>query len=552
MQADIDGLVQALDEESQRYFADERYVMQQELKYHGLQPHALIDWFAYFSAKLKKHFDSGLTTMYQTLLARVAPFMIRPRASKTIISIVAREALKIKETVPKNTCLAAPCDKENNAVYQFYTDEEIDVLPCRLNDISLSDESYRLRLHLGVNHGVSTLKFREFRFYINIESPLRFELHHCLLTDLSHILIAYQGKPVQKIEPRHLKQMRFDDKGLYQDVESLMSLVDDYFNFSACFSIFTLKGLSPILLDGDNEFDIDFVFNHPLQINRQLDKHLMHINICIATNVIQKSIEPLFVNGKNWRYPLCLSADNNHQYSLVNIDSVSSRFNQEPGGAIFKSFANQQIGVQDNCFCLSHSATPFGLSYLSFSGRDAHKEQVVAVVASLAQGHRPRKFVKTQQLNLEDEGLAYYLIGTNLTIPSKYHHIIDDNHHFLALVESLSLTSQSMTSKDSLQKFLSLFARSKQADAKIKAICSLLLSTTHRIKNGTVIQGLAYHLSLDDEFFEHFSEAYLFAYLCHVILVFFSEFNLYIETKVTFEQCEKELIWSSPLRQLAE
>ncbi len=319
-------------------------------------PHVerLIESFAYLTARIQYNLDQEFPRISTALLDILYPQFLSPIPAMTVAEFEPdplHGGLLSGYSIPKNTPLHAKAESSTGEhKCRFRTCYPLTLWPVQVVDAGFeARERYRfldqddaqaglksgqvaavIRIRLrSLNQTFDKMDIRSLRFYLNAERVVANSLYELIFCHVHKLVLLPEGDPDRK--PIFLPDDAIAPVGFGQDEAVLpyppnthrgYRLIQEYFVFPQKFLFFDLNDINRH--ESQKRFDILLLLSQRPARELYLGPQTFKLGCTPVINLFSKTSDPVRMDGRQTRYPLCPDKRRERTTEIHSILSVSA------------------------------------------------------------------------------------------------------------------------------------------------------------------------------------------------------------------------------------
>jgi type VI secretion system protein ImpG len=308
-------------------------------------PHVsrLVESVAFLNARIRRKLDDEFPELTDGLLGVVAPHLLAPTPSMSIVQFTCAADLKVPTRVERGTGLVT--DASYGEPCRYRTAYDTEVWPIAVDSVRLSGPPFtapstpRSAGSGGVIHivlkpahesgNLSVLAPKRLRFHLTGELRHMAPLYELLLNDALEIAIATSpnAKALHVLPASAILPVGFDEREnvVPDDVRahSEQRLLTEYFAFPQKFLFFDLEGLRT---EGTSNVLHLFVYlrRTVAELESVVKAGTLRLGCTPIVNLFERKAEPIRLTGTQHEYQVIADARHQVETEIYSIDSVKA------------------------------------------------------------------------------------------------------------------------------------------------------------------------------------------------------------------------------------
>lgn len=532
-----------------------------DTKYQDPSVERLLEGFAYLTGRVRQHMAHDMPEMTEALLRDLAPQLLQPFPSATILQFSALPgAVQSKHTIAAGAEVASGAVGPEHTRCKFQTCFDLDLFPLELIDISSGSGSQatelKLKFSVPGSININQLDLRRLPFYINTDGVFASTLVHALVENVESISISTDN---ESKDSSQLQQANFRVKTDWLETSLLPQekrcqypfyIWQDYFCFPEKLQFVELNGLESITWPQQCEsFTLTIRFNSQCLDLNSVKSDCLRLYCVPAINLFLSDAEPIKLDNTQYEYRIVPDASHRNSVWLHEVSSVIGSDIESAQQYHYASLQSHQRMTAAGCYNLAYeqhvSQTP--QLNISFSGQHTQHQQYVSISCLASNGQYPHQYLVAGSIKQTGKDLPNWCQVTNITQPSKILLPPKRQAYQWYLMGYMGLHWQSISSVEQLQSLLDLYNWTElpyQA-AKIRALTDIQLSPVVETYRSVVRRGVECRISVDDRQFSSEADVYLFGILMQLFLSHYAELNTFVKTHIYCQVSQRELRWQA-------
>lgn len=534
----------------------------------------LLEGFSFLSARLHQKIDDDLPELTHSLLNLLWPNYLRPLPSATMIKFTPKDgAVDEKKCIDKNTILSSEkidTSDTKSTTCLFRTSRDCNIYPIDISGFqeSHSREKTVLSLSLKTIHDqpLYTAGCNELDIFLSGEPHTALTTYLWLFHYLDSIEVVV-GDKIRSIPLKDIQPLGFSPEDALlpypENVFDGYRIIQEFLSFQQAFYFFRLNNLSSVWAGVEaEEATINFNFNYAMPSGTVIREHDFSLYCVPAVNLFEHSADPIVVNGKEEKYSLMPSGNNDRVYDIFSVERVESSMSQDSDQMVdtafnkgkrtyfpFESFQheiereNQRDELYYNVSIKPSMLEAESLHSISFTRSDesewVDKEETISVSMLCTNADLP-SMLKVGDISAETEDTPPFVSFTNITEPTKnYPPILDSQLHW-SLISNLALNYLSLLKIEPLKNILRCYdfighhdvQSERQTKQRMDGLKSIETNPIDRLIKGFPIRGMESTLHINPEGFLCHGEVYLLGSVLAQFFSLYSSINSFHQLKV--------------------
>jgi type VI secretion system protein ImpG len=508
----------------------------------------LLEGFAYISGELHRIVDDDIPEISETLLMQLAPDILAPIPSETVIQFLPKlPALQKPICVPQGftVCSDAVGEKNSKVICRFTTQRDCTINPLTLTNVIATTDStnyYNIKLILRTTK-IEDLDLHQLPFYLYGDYRTVCQLYELLTHQVKTIEITHNNQSPQTNNQLIFKSQLFSDpdQTIFKKIKRFFACPEQQF-------FITLEGLQKIDFPKTcKQFEINIKTHQCPHEEMHLNPETFQLNCVPAINIYQSHAEPIFLENKAYEYPLHLNLDNPDSIQLHSIKKIESV--QHLTGKRYEYFPlHQALGKTGiPLYQVIKRYDKFGKQqiHLNFNNQITHTEETISCLVNVTNGDYPRQYLSEGTLLTNNPDIPHTVSCKNITRPSRYFTQPQQKHLLWYLISHLTLNLSSLCQIDQLKRLLTNcdFTSKNENKDKIESILNIETQMKHHIHQGIQYSLLVLTITIDEKIFSDSSEIYIFGEMLQTLFSELIQINMLLNQKVICKPSLKTLTW---------
>ncbi|MBV9156367.1 MAG: type VI secretion system baseplate subunit TssF [Acidobacteriaceae bacterium] len=268
----------------------------------------LFEGFAFLTGRIRQKLDDEFPELIDTLLSVLAPDLLRPQPSATIIEFEPMQGRVRGATEIPAREVELGAKLGNGAECRFQTCWPVEVLPLSLQDVAskvLTDGGLELRLNLVWYDKASPPDLDRLRFHLSGKGAADLYLWFCEHLVRCALTGAEVDRSIRLPKPTPLGFVPGEALVLQTAPFDGARLLQEYFAFKAKFLFVEFSGLKALQkLGRPKEFALYLRFRDIPAHQFDLSPANFRLFCCPAVNMFPADSDPIAVTGERYEYPV--------------------------------------------------------------------------------------------------------------------------------------------------------------------------------------------------------------------------------------------------------
>lgn len=528
----------------------------------------LFEGFAFLAGRIREKLDDSFPQLTEGMTNLLWPQFLQEIPSLAIVQFESRSgALQESRTLPvRSEVMSGPVGSES-VVCKFTTTAPVVLNPLALKTVnrqtdSMNNEILSFTFSLDPTVNWSKFNFKRLRLFLHAELPNALMVHRALTTLVKKVEVEFNnGEHRYQLDHRSA----VTPAGL-QIEESLLptmrrsfwgyNLLREYFVYPEKFLFVDFNGIDtlPIPEITPDTLTYRVTIGEAFPADKHFSTTMFKLNCCPVANVFINNTEPVVKTGLQSEYRIVASSafkksmQVNSVRSVVGVDRITGeRFSYE-SAYTFQNMGNRQ----KKTFATRLTQTPSGTTEMNImlSGSQLNEQEIreesLVIDAWCSNGVIPRDTIQEGQITSPGRGFPDFVRICNITRPSLPFLPPRDEDLLWMFQAHLAATQSSIASKDVLKKFLQLYNWSGQEGRarRIEAIMEVTSESMETIHKGSVIRGIRFIVTLEEQAFKDTGDVHLFGSVLSQFLGHYVAINSFCELQFILNPTGKTLTWN--------
>lgn len=528
----------------------------------------LLEGMAFLSAQIHQRIDDDLPEVSEGLLNLLWPHFLRPLPSLTIIEFFPRMG-QLQQTqilAQHTTVLATPVTTDTlvgkeTITCRFRTTYPLTIQPIRLAKVTAEQRStggtvikFKFEADPGVK--LDALDLKRLPLYIHADPSVAALVFKALVGSTHLAQVRFPELPLK--EPHRLGGQESVQPCHLEPEEALIPLsgrsffgfhlLHEYFAFREKYLFVSLEGLDIVTWPAKvREFEIEVhtgdIFPGEVNVNADMFK----LNCCPAINLFKRAAEPVRLTQKRYEYPVV--ADVHHRYgtevySVDNILGMDAKTGERNEYLPLYSFKHEKTG---RTYSSSRRVLGSGRpeTYITVSDNGKFREQSLSCEITASNGHIPRAHLQIGSITTPGPDCPGFVSLRNITRPTRMLVPPERDAYQWSLISHLAMNYASLADTDVLRRLLNLYEWTHEESNKrrIKGLEVESCKSAQMVRQGALMRGTEFNLSMDDASFGSIADSYLFGIVLHRFFSSYASINSFTRTRVHTQPSNMEFQW---------
>ena len=528
----------------------------------------LFEGFAFLAGRIREKLDDSFPQLTEGLTNLLWPQFLQEIPSLAIVQFEARTgALQESRTLPVKSEIMSGAVGSESVVCKFTTTAPVVLNPLLLKGVnrqtdSMNNEILSFTFSLDQTVEWNKFDFRHLRLFLYAELPNALMVHRALTTLVKKVEVEfnngeyrYQLDPKTAVTPGGLGV----DESLLPTMQRSFwgyNLLREYFVYPEKFLFVDLNGINTLPAPQTTPDTITYrvTIGEPFPADKHFSTTMFRLNCCPVVNAFTSNTEPVVKTGLQSEYRIVASSAFKKSMrvhsvrSVVGVDRVTGeRFSYESANT-FQNMGNRQKKTFATRLTQTSSGTNemnIMLSGSQLNEREIREESLV-IDAWCTNGVVPRDTIQEGQITSPGRGFPDFVRISNITRPSLPFLPPRDDDFLWMFQAHLAATQSSIASKDVLKKFLQLYNWSGQEGRtrRIEAIIDVTSEPMETIYKGSVIRGIRFIVTLEEQAFKDTGDVHLFGLVLSQFLGHYVAINSFCELQFILKPTGKTLTWN--------
>ncbi|MBD3321337.1 MAG: type VI secretion system baseplate subunit TssF [Chitinivibrionales bacterium] len=529
----------------------------------------LFEGFAFLAARIREKIDDSFPELTEGLMGLLWPQLLEEIPSLALVEFTPRRGfLQSTRTIERGAeILSSPAGPES-AICRFSTTQDVTIGPYSLKRVEKKVDSrgkasldFVFVLEPGVQWeglGLSTMQL-----FLYAELPTALMLHEFLTRRVIDARISFQDDAsITALDAK----TAVSPGGLAQ-TESLLpgesrafwgyALLREYFVFPEKFLFVNLHGFDRIPVPAENptKFTYSLMFDNDFAPDKPFRTENFRLFCTPIANIFKKDAEPVNYTGHETECRVIADSsypESSKTHSVISVTGVDRTTGERIIYHPYHSF--RHIGdTKGKTFTVHYHYGPEGkrLCSIALGGErlvdgDLH-EETLSVEVWVTNGTLPRDELREGDINKPGPGFPDYVMVSNITRPSMPFAPPKEGDYLWTFLSHLGATYSTLSSPDTLKSFLTLYdwSGSEGRARRISGISGAEARPTEETINGSVIRGIEFSVTLQENEFLDIGDIHLFGEILKEFLAHYVSINSFIELVLILKPSGKELRWNS-------
>lgn len=529
----------------------------------------LLEGFAFLMGKLQQKLDDDVPELTENLVGLLWPHYLRMIPALTVMAFrTSKGVLQQAEQLPAGTSLLSSTLGEAVSVCQYRTTRDLQLLPLQLQLARLEEgddgsQLIRLGLELEAQANRDSLDLSTLPLFLNADPPIAFALLHALTQPGVRLVLKASGEDAVISTALSLRQSGFaSDDTLWPRPPTAHGgypLLMEYFAFREKFLFVELCGLDATQLPAHGRFDIEIHLSSRFPAGLPFDQQAFQLHCVPAINLFEVEAEPIHVDHRQQAYRVIpVLHDGNHveTFSVDSVQAFDHHSGQRHDYLPFRSFRHRGGMLRHEAperYYHTHTRQSAGGHYDSWLMLGGHQWQeqtelepeTLSLKLTGTNGMLPRQALRqTQRVTLRQHRSAVAAVHHLLPYSLPCHPPREDRFQWRVL-SHLASNYLSLLNAETLRGTLALYDWTDDPlnRRRLQAIVDVSHQLVRKVEQGSVMQGVAIDITLDQTGFTGEGDLYLFATLLDHFLASYADLNLFTRLRVLVQPSGRTLQW---------
>lgn len=518
----------------------------------------LLEGFAFIAGRIRQKLDDELPELTHTLLSLVAPNLLRPIPS---LSILRFDPLPnaINERITVNKGVEVDSVPVEGVQCRFRTCYDVDLYPMGISSAKLETHGNRSRLTVGFRlHTGMVLKninLDTVRLYISEESYVAYMLYLFLFRYLDKVTLQDTGRrQTIPIDPGNVRPVGFSDGEEVlpypSNAFSGYRLLQEYYSLPNKFFFFDVCGLGERIgsLGENDEFELTFEFNRRLEDRIKVDAKSFSLFCTPIINIFSKDADPIRLEHDKTEYRVRSTSMDMRYYEIYSVDRVTGwayggrkKFDYNP----FISFNNRVnvVGGDEHYYrarikpSIVGSGTDTFLSFINAGEKEVIPEAATISIDLTCTNRQLPERLKIGDIKIPTGNSPEFTTFENITLASQsIAPPLDSGLHWL-LISNMSLNYMTLADVEALRVILSTYnyqahynrQLARAHEQRMQGLFAVNVQPVTRLFKGLPIRGLRTQLDIKSGNFSNEGEMFLFASVLNEFMALYASINSFNE-----------------------
>lgn len=569
-----------------RYFEDElRYLLEEGKAFAKLHPdqarylnidsltdrdpyvERLFEGFAFLTGRIAERIDDELPQYTESLLRLLHPHFVKTVPSLSILQFNPRPGmLQQSVAIERGTEVRSGKVGPESTVCRFQTTYDTRLLPIKLLDVRLewptpttSSVSIQFQMDRGIEY--QKLGLDRIRLHFFAQPNTASSMHLYFTRHVARVM--YQGgeQNLQVFGQKWVRPVGFEkEHGLLPYAERSFAgyrLLHEYFSFQPKFWFVDILFPETFNPRGSSDFKVQVSFDRAYPEDRIFKTENIRLFCTPIINLFEADTEPIRIEHLESEYRVVPDANRLRSvctYDVLGITGLEEETGRRNEYLPFFSFEHNE---RSSRFFVESSRV--GLngrrdSYISIGGYGSEVERLPAetltIEARCTNGNTPREFLQEGGINQPAPGFTNVTTFSNLTRPTRELQppVRDQRQFFWKLISHLSLSRQSVASRDALVSILQLYdwTDSEANKRRISGIRDVQWKPKEMVYRGGVIRGAEVIVEVQDDHFPDEGDLNLFGLVLSTFYSMYATMNSFVHTTLLTVPSGKRYRWEPP------
>lgn len=527
----------------------------------------LFEGFAFLAGRIRQKLDDSFPELTEGLVNLLWPHLQHEIPSLTIIECRPRKGhLQETRILPRGSELLSGPAGADSVVCKFMTTADIHLNPVSLSTIDKTVDNLgnaSIKFNFEIESGVKwqNLSLSPLRMYLHAETPVALALYELLARHIVKAALSFDdGNTATPLDPRTVASaagFSKDEALLPGDTRAFRGyeLLLEYFVYPEKFLFMDFSGFDRVTPPDPppGRFSLILTFDRGFPDNRPFGVENFRLNCSPAVNLFRHEAEPVVNTGRATEY-LVRADSSSSSYrthsvvSVAGVDRISGeRYDYEPfytfraiGKPGLRTYASHYRGGLDNQREL----------FITIGGSQAEEgvlgQENLSIDAWCTNGVLPREELRDGSINRGGKDVPDFVMFANITRPTLPCMPPDGEYHWVFL-SHLAATYRSFSTAESLKTFLRLYewSHGEGRGRRIGAISDVEIRSAESLFGGSIVRGVEFVISLQEELFEDEGDIFLFGSVIKEFLAQYVSINSFLELVVTGRPSGREMRWNS-------
>lgn len=505
--------------------------------------HRILEAVSYLTSQVRDEIDNKHVDFLQELLSTLAPQLVSPYPSHTILQFAPVQRFFHKSlTIPANTEIESiPTDTKENSC-RFSTTHDLRLLPITIDNIEYHENHHRAYAEIKITMSKPSqlpwheIPLSDLTFYIDRDSASAKILFYVLTSQIHSITFSCGSQDVGqltqcKLVPKIFKQGTFT--GLL-----------DYFAFAHQYLFIKLSNLDTIDWESvDEQINFHFILKQPLEISTVIDNNCLRLHCIPARNVYQAPSTAITAKHAFVEYAIAPENDSSLPHlpiALAQINSIA------PSSGLRYALLNHKDNVASATALLYQLRPPKTRNegwHIALHSLPNDEPLILSCDMMVCNGDAPQHAINYCQWQMRnDHALAVKI--KNLCVPSKMLSPPLKEHYYASALAMIHM-QQDKVDVNTLKKLLTLFYwdNSPQFTNMFENIIHCDITHHNEVIRGAFQQIRQVDIKIQVDNPQDKYEVYLFSLALHHYLSLSTPLGYEFRTRITVLPTKEVLLW---------